>query len=284
MRRRAKGRWRKRLFALSLLPAIFLGLPAVFGGPQAGPPALGPPRSADALTVRLWAVYGAILVARGGATPPPGVVFAHEAAVAEWQASVPTERATIGKVTIELQTPALRALARARDELRRHRLEITPRTRTAARRSYADTVRFWQARVHAGLRHWESKGRITREEARRIRALAPAAQLAEILRLEEARLFFSGDFSKSILYSAAPPGASQHLSMLALDLKEHGLRTVRTVLARHGWFQTVPFDLPHFAYLGCKEKELPALGLKKVARGSRVFWVPDLSTTPVAAR
>ena len=216
-----------------------------------------------------------MLVARGGAIPPPGIMFADEAAVAEWQSGVPTERATWGGVNIELQTPAMRALVAARAEVQKLRLEMTPRTRTAARRRYADTVRFWQRRVHAGLRHWERKGRIKREEGRRIRALAPTEQVAEILRLEAAGLFFSSNSKKSILSSAAPPGASQHLSMLALDIKAHDQAKVRAALARHGWFQTVPADLPHFTFLGSREEDLPALGLKKVTMGRRAYWVLD---------
>ena len=243
---------------------------------------LSPPAGADELTLRLWSVYGAIFAAGGGATPPPAVIFDNEEAVTTWQSGVPTERQTKGKLTIELQVPALEALERAREELRPQRLKITPQARTAARRSYADTVRLWQVRVHAGLRHWAAKKRITQKEARRIRALPPAEQIPEILRLEDSGLFFSSNLSKSILTSAAPPGASQHLAMLALDIKEHGHRKVRDALARHGWFQTVPLDLAHFGYLGYREEELPTQGLKPVTKGSRVYWVPDWPVAPAA--
>ena len=222
-------------------------------------------------------MYGAVLVARGGAIPPPGILFADEDAVVRWQAGIPTERAVVGGITIELQTPAMRALLEARAEMPKRRLDVTPRTPTAARRTYADTLRFWRGRVNSALRHWENKGRLTRQEARRIRALAPLEQAAEILCLESDGLFFSSNFKKSILTAAAPPGASQHISMLSLDIKEHDPPRIRAILARHGWFQTVPADLPHFSYLGCNEDELPALGLKKVTKGQRVFWVPDLA-------
>jgi hypothetical protein len=63
--------------------------------------------------------------------------------------------------------------------------------------------------------------------------------------------------------------------MLALDIREHDHVKIRAALARHGWFQTVVADLAHFTYLGCREEELPTLGLKKVTRGQRVYWVPD---------
>ncbi|OXR39561.1 hypothetical protein B7C42_08371 [Nocardia cerradoensis] len=51
---------------------------------------------------------------------------------------------------------------------------------------------------------------------------------------------------------------------------------MREILADCGWFQTVPTDLPHFTYLGVEERELPALGLKKIIEDERIFWVPDL--------
>jgi hypothetical protein len=34
--------------------------------------------------------------------------------------------------------------------------------------------------------------------------------------------------------------------------------------------------LPHFTYLGVKESELPALGLKPVTIGSQKFWIPNV--------
>ncbi|HMJ08621.1 MAG TPA: hypothetical protein VK468_06430, partial [Pyrinomonadaceae bacterium] len=82
--------------------------------------------------------------------------------------------------------------------------------------------------------------------------------------------------SKSIIYSVAPPGASQHLSMLAFDVKEFDAEDVRVTLAKHRWFQTVTSDLPHFTYLGVAESELAGLGLKRVEHAGRPFWVPDI--------
>ena len=75
--------------------------------------------------------------------------------------------------------------------------------------------------------------------------------------------------------SVAAPGTSQHIAMLALDVAEYGNASARRILANHGWFQTVKSDLPHFTYLGRKEKDLPALGLRSVTIGNQVFWIPD---------
>ena len=52
------------------------------------------------------------------------------------------------------------------------------------------------------------------------------------------------------------------------------------VLARHGWFQTVLSDLPHFTYLGLDEHELSARGLRRVEAAGQTFWVPDMNREP----
>jgi hypothetical protein len=96
------------------------------------------------------------------------------------------------------------------------------------------------------------------------------------LELERAGLFFSKDLSKSILRSVAAPGASQHLAMLAFDATEFQDARVRDVLARHGWFQTVLSDLPHFTYLGLEERDLASRGLRRVEEFGQTFWVPDI--------
>lgn len=168
------------------------------------------------------------------------------------------------------------ALLAARGEARTKKLDITPRGADAARRSYADTVRLWTSRVEPALDHWVAKRRLPATEAARIRRLSPVDQISEVLGLEAQGIYFSTDFSKSILYSVAAPGTSQHLSMLALDVAEFENPSVRTILSRHGWFQTVASDLPHFTYLGVDESELTSLGLKRVVSSGRPFWVPDL--------
>lgn len=235
------------------------------------------PEQSDEVGMRVLSDYGAMFVARGGAVPPPAVIFENEAAVNEWQSSVKTTRAEMGGISVELQAPAMTALMEARDEARQDNLSITPRGSDAARRSYANTVKLWQSRVNSGLAHWTEEGSLTKDEAARIRALSPQEQIPEILRLEEEGLYFSTDFSKSILYSVAAPGTSQHLSMLAFDVKEYDNANVRSILASHGWFQTITSDLPHFTFLGVTEDELPSLGLKKVTNSGRTFWVPDLN-------
>jgi hypothetical protein len=115
------------------------------------------------------------------------------------------------------------------------------------------------------------------EEASKVRSLSPIDQVSEVLRLEEEGIYFAKDLSKSILYSVAPPGASQHLSMLAFDVAEFQDARVREILAKHGWHQTVVSDLPHFTFLGRHEDELPAMGLRSVENAGQSFWVPDVT-------
>lgn len=234
------------------------------------------PDPGNAVEQRLLPDYGAVLVARGGATPPPVMLFSDEAAVTRFQTSLRTEKERIGSVIVELQGPAMQALRAARAEARKARLSITPRGSDAAGRTYAATVRLWKSRIEPGLRHWVRKKLLTPQHAAAIRALDTPQQVAEVLRLERDGLYFNSSFSRSILCSVAPPGASQHLSLLAFDVQEHGAPAVREILARHGWYQTIACDAPHFTYLGKAEGDLPSLGLRRAHIAGREVWVPAL--------
>lgn len=220
--------------------------------------------------------YGALLAAGGGAIPSNRIIFKNELEVSDFQASVSIEKATIGGFQIELQTAAMKNLKNAAAEAERESLTITPRGADAARRGYADTETLWASRVNPALAHWLNEGKITGARAEKIRALSPFEQVKEIFKLEKRGIFFSKDLSKSIIYSVAPPGASQHLSMLALDVAEFDDKRVREILAKHGWFQTVVSDLPHFTFLGRTENELSDFGLKKITDGERIFWIPNI--------
>ncbi len=230
----------------------------------------------DAVGEKMLKEYGALFIAGKGAIPPDKVIFRNEEEVSAWQKNVKSSKEIIADLEIELQTAAMRALKKAVKEAGQNDLTITPRGTDAARRSYSETVALWASRVNPALEHWVEKGKLTESEAEKIRALSPFEQVPEIFKLEAEGIFFSKDLSKSIIYSVAPPGTSQHLSMLALDIKEHGSAEAREILARNGWFQTVISDLPHFTYLGISEKELGNYGLKKTTDGGRVFWIPDL--------
>ena len=233
------------------------------------------PEIDDAVTSRILKDYGAVFVARGAVVTAPKIIFESEEDCAAWQANDPKRQENFGGINIELQEAAMRELLAARAEANARNFNFTARGTLAARRNYGDTVKIWLTRVGPGLIYWTQRGRLSEGEAARIRTLEPSLQVKEILQLESQKMFFSKDFSKSILYSATAPGASQHLSMLAVDLNEYANPAVREVLARHGWFQTIVSDLPHFTFLGVAESELPALGLKKTVKDNRAYWTPE---------
>ncbi|MEB3177813.1 MAG: peptidase M15 [Nostocaceae cyanobacterium] len=77
-----------------------------------------------------------------------------------------------------------------------------------------------------------------------------------------------------ILSIVAPPGASQHLWSLAIDLRITNDRQ-RQALYQNGWFQTVENDPPHWTYLGLSEEELLQLGFQnKVVNGIKYLLTP----------
>ena len=225
---------------------------------------------------KIIAAYGAIWAARGNLVLPDRVVFANQTEVSLFQQKMRVGRAQIGKTTIELQEEALVALLKARQDCLAKGCSLTPRGgASAARRDYVTTIHLWKSRVNPGLNFHVKQKRITAQEAARIQNLSIPDQIEEILKLEAQGLYFSKSLDKSILYSVAPPGASQHLALLAIDIEEYENAQVRAILANHGWFQTVISDLPHFTYLGLSEAELTARGLKKEVNGGRVYWVPN---------
>ncbi len=230
----------------------------------------------DDVGKRILREYGAVFLARGGATPPTAVIFRDETAVSSFQSGLQKSSEKIGSFTLELQSAAMTGLKNAISEAKQAKLTISPRGADSAKRTYADTVTIWKKRVDPGLKHWVSKGKVSQSEATRIKSLSIYDQVVEILKLEEKGIYFATSLDKSILYSGAPPGTSQHLAMLAFDCKEFGSAKVREILAKHGWFQTVVSDEPHFTFLGVKESELPNLGLKKQTNGGKTFWIPDI--------
>jgi len=230
----------------------------------------------DDIARKLLREYGTVFIARNGVTPPKTVVFRDQNEVTAFQKSVDSQTELIGAMPMTLQAAAMRALISAIEEAKVHGLSITPRDVDAASRSYDESVGLWASRVEPALTHWVGRKKITATDAERIRSLPPFEQVSEVLLMEKKRIWFAKDLTKSIIYSVAPPGTSQHLSMLAFDVKEFENAQVRAILAKHGWYQTVVSDLPHFTYLGVAEHQLKELGLKRVRNGGRVFWVPDI--------
>jgi hypothetical protein len=237
------------------------------------------PPITSALERRLASEYGSIFAT--AATAPPCLVFKDERQVIEFQSGLVVSRHSVGEYAMELQSVAMEALIAAVEEACRRGASISARAADAGRRSYQDTVGLWLRNVEGGLQHWVRAGRINSDDAESIRDMPLAEQVEEILRMEDAaQLYFGTYFDRSILYSVAAPGSSQHLSLLAFDVSEYKEPIVEQALNEHGWYRTVVNDLPHFTYLGRTEIVLSECGLKRVVRkhdGQLYrFWVPDL--------
>jgi hypothetical protein len=234
------------------------------------------PDPGDAFRWRILGDYGAVFATT--ATPPPRVAFASARDVERFQRRVGRASASFEGVDVTLQRPALDALLRAAEEARSLGLRIAPRAADASARSWADSEILWRGRVARAAAHWRDLGRLSLEEADRLPALPTFEQIPAVLGLERDEIWFSTYFDKSILYSVAAPGTSQHLSMLAFDVADYADEAVRSLLVRHGWFQTVVSDLPHFTFLGRSEEDLPSLGLRRVTREDEgqefAYWVP----------
>lgn len=231
------------------------------------------------LTQRIFEEYGAVFAANKKKAITPSTYFFHtEAELKAFQARVKIAREFIGGIWVELQAQAMKDLLAARSEAKLQHLNISPRGKDASRRSYADSVKLWNGRVEAGFKHWLSYGKITSSEAERVRSLSLEKQALQVLEWEARGLYFGNGFKKSILESVAFPGSSQHHLMLALDIEQYNNPQVRLIMARHGWFQTVKNDTPHFTYLGVEESALPSLGLKADYSSGRTVWLPKSKT------
>lgn len=233
---------------------------------------------ADPVARRVLEDYGAIFLAKK-VTPPPVCVFTSDEQVVQFQERAGYASEMIGFDEVELQPEAMKQLLKARKEAQKEDLDITPRDGPeAARRSFEDSLHLWDTRFQPALDYWLAQGRLTDEQVTRLKSLPLHSQIAEVLELEKSGIYFSKDLSKSILYSIAAPGTSQHIAMLAFDVNEFENPRIREILARHGWFQTVLSDLPHFTFLGLKEKDLPKHGLKQMEVDGQMFWIPNVAS------
>lgn len=231
----------------------------------------------DSVARRVLEDYGAMFLADKKVLPPPVCIFTSEEQVTAFQEKAGYQTEFIAYDDVELQPAAMKALMKAREQAQKEGLNITPRDGAeAGRRNYEDSLRLWQTRFLPALDYWLEQQRITAVEVEKLRSLDTHSQVAAVLDLERSGIFFSKDLSKSILYSIAAPGTSQHIAMLAFDVIEFDNPRVREILGEHGWFQTVLSDLPHFTFLGLKEKDLPRHGLKSVEVDGQTFWIPNV--------
>lgn len=186
----------------------------------------------------LLRAYGAVFVnSKPEMQLPPKVIFANEQETEEFQSTL-----ILGKVEgtndCYLQQPAAAALNRARSLI-----NIPLKSGYGSgdcTRTFATTVRFWR-------------------------------KYANNQTLENVR---QGKETK-ILGVVAPPGSSQHLWGLAVDLRPTNPQQKQT-LNQNGWFQTVENDQPHWTYVGLSTADLTLFGFKKKIIRGVTYWLTPI--------
>lgn len=236
------------------------------------------PVESNAVAKRVFMEYGAVFAANISVRFPDKCIFSSASEVQQFQKQLAIKNAIIRGVYIELQRAAMEALLVAISEANAKGVKITPLDGSiAARRDYSDTVRIWNSRFLPALDFWVREGKIPLEDADAARKAEMQKQVEKVIEWELKSMYFNTNFSKSIFSSSAPPGTSQHLSMLAFDVVEYANADVRDILNKFGWFQTIAADAPHFTFLGLPESNLSNRGLMLIEVGSHRYWVPKAS-------
>jgi hypothetical protein len=240
------------------------------------------PGSTSVVARRVLEAYGAVFAANESVMVPKVCIFRGESEVIAYQKSLQTRRVDLSGVGIDLQTAATDALGRSITEAEALGFRISPFDGAiAGSRSYGQTLMLWNSRFVPALEFWVEQGRLSPAERDEIGGLDLDKKLERVLEWESRGIYFSTTRTRSILTSTAPPGSSQHLMFLALDISEFSNPAVRQILNQNGWYQTVIDDPPHFTYLGIPESHLPGRGLRVVYKGSYQYWVPNLSAPSI---
>jgi hypothetical protein len=227
---------------------------------------------------RVLTEYGAMFVASETVVPPPTCRFKDDAEVAAFQSKLATSFAIVGGTQLTFQKAAADALNAAITDAAAQGIRMRPLDGAiAGGRSYADTVRLWNSRFEPALRFWTGRKRISMEDAAAIAQMPLEQQIEKVIEWETEGMYFGTGRLGSIFSSTAPPGTSQHLSFIAIDIAPPLTPAVIALLNSHGWFQTVKGDKPHFTYLGLTEKELPGRGLKALLYNGTRYWIPNVS-------
>ncbi|MEA5597177.1 D-alanyl-D-alanine carboxypeptidase family protein [Rivularia sp. UHCC 0363] len=168
---------------------------------------------------------------------PKKVAFANHQETQQFQATL-TKGKVAGANNCYLQSAAAEALNKALSQIR-FRLQ-SGYAKSDCMRNFATTTKFWKKYTDSKTLDLVRQGKETR-----------------------------------ILGTVAPPGASQHLWGLAIDLKVNNKKQVQA-LNQNGWYRTVEYDVPHWTYVGYPPEKLPKLGFeKKLIRGI-TYWLTPL--------
>lgn len=168
---------------------------------------------------------------------PKKVVFKNNQETQQFQATL-----TMGKVAgtrnCYLQKSAADALNKARAQAR-FRLK-SGYGKSDCTRDFATTARFWKKYATSRTLDLVKQGKETR-----------------------------------ILGTVAPPGTSQHLWGLAIDLRVTNKKQINA-LNQNGWYRTVKYDVPHWSYVGYPPEKLPKLGFQKKLITGTNYWLTPL--------
>jgi len=240
------------------------------------------PINKSTVAKRVLSEYGAMFVASSTVKSPPACLFQNDAEVAAFHSKLDTSFVLINGIQLNLQKAAADSLNAVIVEALAEGISVRPlHGAIAGGRTYADTVRLWNSRFEPALKYWNRQKRISDDEAASVMQMSLEKQIEKVIEWESQGMKFGTGRGSSIFASTAPPGASQHLSLIAVDIAPPLTPSIIALMNSHGWFQTVKGDRPHFTYLGMAEKELPARGLKALLFDGTQYWVPNISTTEV---
>ena len=232
---------------------------------------------------KIFSEYGAMFVASTAVQLPPSCYFPDEASATKFQSTLKTSTAVVEGVEIKLQAPAMASLLKVLDTAKQLNVRIAPLDGPiGAARTYPETVAIWNSRYEPALRFWVNQGKISPDEAECLATFSLEGRTERVIDFESHGLLFGTGRRSSIFASTAPPGASQHLSLIAFDVAGPVKPLITALFNANGWFQTIKGDPGHFTYLGVFEAELPKRGLKQVYYNGVRYWVPDLpdASTP----
>lgn len=230
---------------------------------------------------KVLAEYGAMFVASAEIVSPPRCLFRSDVEVATFQSRLTTVPVVVNGVQLQFQKAAAESLNAAIADALLQGIKIRPLDGAiAGGRNYSDTVRLWNSRFQPALKYWVAHERISPDDAAAVAAMAIDQQVEKVIEWEATGMAFGTNLRGSIFASTAPPGASQHLSLIAIDVAPPLTPSVIALMNSHGWFQTVKGDRSHFTYLGLTEKELPGRGLKAVLIDGIMYWIPNIVDEP----
>ncbi|MBD2433828.1 MULTISPECIES: D-alanyl-D-alanine carboxypeptidase family protein [Fischerella] len=132
----------------------------------------------------------------------------------------------------------------------------------------ADALNQAKAQISIPLKSGYADSDCTRSFAANVRFWRKYANDKTLARVQQGQ-------ETKILGTVAPPGASQHLWGLAIDLRV-STEAQRQALNQNGWFRTVEYDVPHWTYIGYPPDKLSDLGFQNKVIGGISYWLTPL--------